>query len=429
VRRGALVLAGTAVAAFAALATPADAGVAGREALVDRPPALVERRVALMGTHLDLAVEAADRAAALAASELAVAAVEAAEARLSTWRDGGELARLNAAPAGRPVELSPALAAELGAALACSALTGGAFDPALGALAAAWGLRQGGRQPGGEELAAAREASGAALLGLAGGRAVRRHPDVAVDEGGFGKGAGLAAAVATLAADGRAERAVLDFGGQVTVWERRPGEVAKVAVGVADPRERGVAAAVLSIDGGSVATSGNGERGIVAGGVRRGHLLDPRTGEPAPDRGSLTVWVADRAPVPGGAALGPAAHALLADCLSTGLYVLGPETAVEWASRRPGIEVLALAPDGRGGVAGRASAGLAGRIAAVGRGVRVDVETCGEAGSEALRAGVPAPENETRAAVATLVGSGPSALPNPSPEGRPAGAGSEEEYR
>ena len=400
-------------------------GEAGSEGTLAR----VERRVALMGTHLDLAVEASDRAAALAASEVAVTAVEAAEARLSTWTTDSELARLNAAPPDTPVELSPELAAELAAALTCAELTAGAFDPTLGALAGAWGLRQGGREPGAEELSAARAASGAALLELAEGRAVRRHPGVAVDEGGFGKGAGIAVALAALAADGRAERAVLDFGGQVALWERRPGGRPGVVVGVADPQRRPLAAAVLSIDGGSVATSGNGERGIVAGGVRRGHLLDPRAGEPAPDWGSLTVWVAAWAPVPGGAALGPAGHALFADCLSTGLYVLGPEKAIEWASRRPGVEVLVLAPDGRGGVVGLATAGLAGRVEPVGHRVRVDVETRGKTGNETLRAATGLPETKTRAAVATLVGSGPSALPNPSPVGSPAGAGSEEEYR
>jgi len=418
-----------AVAALVCLVATAPA--AGAE-----EPAVVERRVALMGTELRLAVEAADRAAALAASELAVAAVEAAEARLSTWRDDSELARLHAAPAGKPFPLSPELAAELGAALACAEATGGAFDPTLGAVAAAWGLRRGGRQPAAGELAAARAASGASLLAVADGRAVRRHPGLAVDEGGFGKGAGIAAAVAALAADGRAGRAVLDFGGQVTVWTRRPGEAEEDAagfhhglLGVADPRERGSVAARLSIDGGSVATSGNGERGIVAGGLRRGHLLDPRTGEPAPDRGSVTVWVADRAPAPGAAGLGPAAHALFADCLSTGLYVLGPEAALAWASRWPGIEILVLAPDGRGGVAGRASAGWAGRLEAVGERVRIDVQPRGTMDDAALRAAARSPGEETRAAVATLAGSGPSALPNPSPQGSPRGAGSEEEYR
>jgi len=66
-----------------------------------------------MGTEATVRVEASDREAALAASEAAVRALEAAEARLSTWTDDSELARLNLAPVGEPVALSPELAAEL----------------------------------------------------------------------------------------------------------------------------------------------------------------------------------------------------------------------------------------------------------------------------------------------------------------------------
>ena len=119
----------------------------------------VERRVMLMGTSLEIAVEAADRAAGLAASERAVAALEAAEARLSTWRDDTELARLNRAPVGEPAALSPALARDLAAARRCWQETEGAFDPGVGALVRAWGLRTGGAASGAERSGGRRTAS------------------------------------------------------------------------------------------------------------------------------------------------------------------------------------------------------------------------------------------------------------------------------
>src|SRR5262249_46612381 len=117
----------------------------------------------------------------------------------------------------------------------------------------------------------------------------------------------------------------------------------------------------LAIDGGSVATSGTSDGGIEVQGRRYGHLLDPRTGRPAPDFGSLTVWAADP---------------LQADCLSK-LYVLGPERAVAWAAAHPGVEVLALVPRGGGGQGGQrlqalASRGLAGRLTAVAPGVEIE---------------------------------------------------------
>jgi thiamine biosynthesis lipoprotein len=289
----------------------------------------------LMGTALDLEIEAADRPAGLAASERAVEALEAAEARLSTWREDTELARLNRTPVGEPRALSPALARELQAARRCWEETGGAFDPGVGALVRAWGLRTGGRIPAPAEL---REANGVSGLRLREDVAIREK-DLLLEEGGWGKGAALVDALKALKRYGVA-RASLDLGGQVAVlgggWE----------VPVADPRRRDRSVALLTVDGGSVSTSGNSEHGFETGGKRYGHILDPRTGEPAPDFGSLTVWTADP---------------LRADCLSTGLYVMGPERALAWAATHPGVEVLVLRTDG-GRLRALASPGLRGRL-------------------------------------------------------------------
>lgn len=305
------------------------------------PMERVERRVMLMGTSLDVEIEAPSREAGLAASERAVEALEAAEARLSTWRDDSELARLNQAPPGEPRALSPELARELGAARRCWEETERAFDPGVGALVRAWGLRSGGRLPSPEDRRAAL-ASSIRDLRLEPGRvAVRERPELILEEGAFGKGAGLGDALAALTEAG-VSRAALDLGGQVAVlgggW----------TVPVADPRRRDRSVLALAIDGGSVSTSGNGEH--------PGHLLDPRTGGPAPDFGSLTVWTADP---------------LRADCLSTGLYVLGPERALEWAASHPGVEVLVLRPDGNR-LRALASPGLKSRLKVLDPRVEID---------------------------------------------------------
>jgi thiamine biosynthesis lipoprotein len=302
----------------------------------------VERRVVLMGTVLEIEVEAPDRASALAASEKAVKAVEAAEARLSTWRDDTELARLNRAPVGERFPLSDHLAAELSAARRCWQETGGAFDPAVGPLVKAWGLRTGGHKtPSPAELAAAVAASRMDGLRLEEGAAVRERADLVLEEGGFGKGAGLDDAVAALAADPAVSRATLNFGGQVAVFSRRPDSW---TVPVAHPRQRERPVAELTVGKGSVSTSGTSEHGR--------HILDPRTGEPAPEIGSVTVWTDG---------------ALTADCLSTGLYVMGPEAAMRWAETHPDVEVLILRGDGEA----LATPGLKGNLKALDPTVRV----------------------------------------------------------
>ncbi len=352
----AAIVGGTAVATTTVPATPPEAGT-------------VERHLAMMGTSLAVVVEADRRATALAASERAVAALEATEARLSTWRDDSELARLNRAPADRPVAISPELAADLAAARRCWRETGGAFDPTVGALAAAWGIRAGGRTPSAAELRTARAATGMAAVALGGEAAAtatvtRGLPGLVFDEGGFGKGAGLDRALAALAAPG-VERTWLDLGGQVAVADfagvaAGPNETGRAThwrLAVADPADRDRPAVALAIDGGSVATSGTAERGR--------HLLDPRRGRPAADFGSLTVW---------------APSAVEADCLSTGLYALGAGQALTWAAARPGVEVMVLARRG-GRLVARATAGLAGRLAPLAPEVGIEIVAEGGAGT------------------------------------------------
>lgn len=311
----------------------------------DRPdrmdPVRIERHLTLMGTTLMIAVEAGDRPAALAASEKALKALQAAETRLSTWRKDTELARLNDAAVDDPVNLSPELAKELEGVRRWWKATQGAFDPGIGKLSEIWGLRSGGKKPPRALLRRVTDIPGLEALGLEGPTAVRRHPGLSIDEGGFGKGAGLDDAIRMLK-DTEATAAMINLGGQVALF----GAGKTVRFEVADPSDRRRAALTLTIDRGALATSGNSERGLVIGQRAYSHILDPRSGMPVPDFGSLTVWAED---------------ALAADCLSTGLYVLGPEKALEWATNHEGIEILVLESSDEG-LKARATSGLRGRI-------------------------------------------------------------------
>ena len=272
---------------------------------------VVHRQVETMGTVLWIEVEAEDRLSGLEASEEVMRQVEAAEARLSTWTQESELSQLLTSEAGKRVELTPLLAEELAAARRVAGLTRGAFEPSVGVLSRAWGLRTGGRTPSELEIERARGQCGADLWELDGRFAVRRSAAVVLDEGGFGKGAALDQALKALASKS-VTGATLNLGGQLAFLG-----TAEQSVPVADPLNRGVTLIELKVRGGSVATSANTERA--------GHILDPRTGHPAADFGSVTVWAQD---------------ALSADALSTGLFVLGPDAGLELVEHIKGVEAV-----------------------------------------------------------------------------------------
>ncbi|MEO8053982.1 MAG: FAD:protein FMN transferase [Acidobacteriota bacterium] len=271
------------------------------------------RHLAVMGTSLALAVSAPTRDLALDASEAAVRAVERAEALLSTWRDDTPLARLNAAAPGDQTPATPELFRLLKNLLEWSKRSGGAFDPTVAPLARVWGLRSGGRIPTAAELLEARRSTGPSLIAFRESSLSlsRLDPAAGIDEGAWGKGWALDRAAGAARGAGAASF-VLDLGGQVLA----SGE--ETAVAVVHPRDRARTVATIRLRNASASTSGNSERGLVVNGRRVGHLLDPRTGDPAPDFGSVTVV---------------APTGLVADILATAMFVLGPKDGLALSER------------------------------------------------------------------------------------------------
>jgi thiamine biosynthesis lipoprotein len=209
--------------------------------------------------------------------------------------------------------------------------TGGAFDPAVGSLIEAWGLREGGRSPSPAALAQARGDAGLEHLVVRPDpcRVVRRRP-VILDAGGFGKGEAIDRVVETVLAN-QAGEWMMDLGGQIAA-DAGGGEPWGVAL--AHPRRRDEAALELRLETGSLATSGGSVRDLEVRGRTVGHILDPRTGRPVSRSAAVTVWHES---------------ALAADVLSTALYVMGVDDGLAWAEGRQ-IAACFLVP-GRAGSA------------------------------------------------------------------------------
>jgi thiamine biosynthesis lipoprotein len=193
--------------------------------------------------------------------------------------------------------------------------TEGAFDPAVGALIDAWDLRGEGRQPAQVEISEALGNSGLGKLELR-ECSVERTADVRFDAGAFGKGAALSRILAESEVI-LSRPWLINFGGQIVVSGLPPGRTSW-DVDLAAPGESPGYGSLVRFQKGSIATSGSFLRDRWVGGVRIGHILDPRTGRPAAFAGSVTVWHEDP---------------LVADILSTALFVMGPRKGLPWAER------------------------------------------------------------------------------------------------
>ncbi len=247
---------------------------------------IVQRARYLMGTVCEVALSGpgADRQA-----ELAFAEAERVESLLSTWSNDSELARVNR----RESRPGPELAALLAVAENWRLRTEGAFDPRVGDLVILWRTRLDGAIP---TAAAIRDALTA-----------RTDPNsLRYEEGGFGKGYALDRMLAGITAD----QAMIDFGGQIAVRGR-------FRVSIADPSNRSRPVVALMLADASISTSSGSEKTFEVAGRRFSHIIDPRSGEALPPRGSVSVIADD---------------ALTADILSTALYVMGEDDGLRWAA-------------------------------------------------------------------------------------------------
>jgi thiamine biosynthesis lipoprotein len=274
----------------------------------------ISRAAYLMGTRATLLTFDADRPRGVARLDGLLRVLEDTESELSTWRSDSLITRLNEAEPGIPARV-PAAVCDLFAELEhWTRETSRAFDPAVGALIAAWGINGQPRVPSPSEILNAVSASGWNRLGFDRERCtVSRRAGAAIDVGGFGKGEALDRAERQAGADGA--RWLIDLGGQVTVSGSPPG-ASGWSVDVAHPLQRATPIMTLSFSSGSLATSGGSERDAVVRGRRVGHIIDPRSGQPAPFAGSVVVWHE---------------RGLVADILSTALYVMGLEEGLRWA--------------------------------------------------------------------------------------------------
>lgn len=276
--------------------------------------AAIWRQSYLMGTRATLAVATTDRAAGLTQLELMLQRLEAADRELSTWRPDSQLSQLNRHPVGHRWPAPSRLCQWLGAVADWHRQTEGAFDPAVGALTSPAGASTATRVGFSHLLFEPRDC------------AVTRQRDVKLDAGGFGKGAALDDVRRTLGA--RSHPWLIDLGGQVAV--SGVPQSGPWTVDIAHPLDRTRAVAQLDLARGSLAVSGGSERDRVVDGVRVGHILDPRSGQPIARAESVIVWHA---------------NALAADALSTALFVMGSEAGLAWADRH-GVAACFIVPVG-----------------------------------------------------------------------------------
>jgi thiamine biosynthesis lipoprotein len=284
----------------------------------------------MMGTYLRVTIVGAPRPAAEAAANAAFAAVADVDSLLSIYKPESDFSRVNRAAGVETLAVSGQTMEVLEASRRFYVMTEGAFDPSVGPLMRLWKLQDEGRVPEPAEIDSTLRLIGYSKVHIdPSSRNVYLPAGMRLDSGGVGKGYAADIARATLARHG-ITRCMVDLGGNLAVLGRGPTR-GNWAVGIRNPLHRDLLIGSLEITDMAVATSGQYEQYFIRDGTRYGHIVDPRNGMPANGMLSATVLAAD---------------ATTTDCLSTGVFVLGPDRGMALVEQLPGIEAIIVLDPG-----------------------------------------------------------------------------------
>lgn len=234
-----------------------------------------------------------------------------------------ELCSLTAHPA-TAIAVSPLLFEAVRFAVHIADVSGGAFDPTLGATLQQRGFNREHRTGATANVMveAAADVSYRDIAIDAEQHTITLRRPLLLDLGAVAKGLAIDLAARELQAAGSY---AIDAGGDLylggTNGERQPW-----SIGIRHPRKPGECIAAVQVSDQAVCTSGDYERvaGPPAGGHHEHHIVDPRTGSSPATVASVTVI---------------APSAMLADALATAAFVLGPDDGLALLER---LEVAGL---------------------------------------------------------------------------------------
>ncbi|MEZ6148493.1 MAG: FAD:protein FMN transferase [Pirellulaceae bacterium] len=306
----------------------ADASVAPRSAIAQST--VTRREVMMMGTSFVFVVDA-EPELGIQAIQSAIKRLRELESEVSSWRPDSDISRLNAQAGISPVDVGQDGLELLRLAKELHALTAGTFDVTIGPVWDLWPFRDAKLPlPTKQQLQNALPLVDASKIELnaANSTAFLPLPGMRVNLGAVGKGYAARLAIDAMRGLG-VERAAVSAGGDLCLLGRRTD--GPWVVGLEHPRWTGRVMEQFVAGDIAVATSSNSQRHVVRDNQSYGHILDPRTGQPATQSQSVTILTADPA---------------RADAFATAVFVMGPQEGLAWVERQAGVEALIIDHDG-----------------------------------------------------------------------------------
>ncbi len=246
------------------------------------------------------------------------------------WSVTDENSEIFALNHGKRSEVSPMTAEIVSFALEMSQKTGGALDPTIYPVLAAWGFTTDeNRVPSDEEISELLKLVGYEKAAVSGNE-ITLEDGMMLDLGAVAKGYATARAAEILSQHG-VKSALVNFGGNVLAYGSKP-DGSDWKIGVKDPADDGIVG-IISISDKTAVTSGKYKRFFTApDGTVYGHIIDPKTGYPADnDLLSATIIAEDGA---------------FCDAMSTAIFVMGKSSAEDFWRAVGGFDMILITKDG-----------------------------------------------------------------------------------
>ncbi len=267
---------------------------------------------------------------------------------MSTYKPNSEISTFNRSAVGEPTSVSAPTIDVLELSNELALFTGGAFDPSVGPLVEAWGFGTGGTPeelPTAELLASLQERVGLAQISIDknAGTLTKIAEGVELDLSAVAKGYASDRVGSSLENLGLS-RYMAEIGGEIRVAGlNQHGEPWRLAIerppasnlDSSSPARFLAPQAIIELDAGALATSGDYRNFYEKDGRRYSHTIDPSTGEPVTHKGASVSVVSDTCAE--------------ADALATALLVMGPTRGMSFAKTHD-IAALFVAYNDRGGL-------------------------------------------------------------------------------
>lgn len=210
--------------------------------------------------------------------------------------------------------------------------TDGAFDCTIAPVMEAWGFRSGNFCiPEAEELSELLQKVDSSKI-LIEGTEVSLPDGVSIDLGGIAKGY-TSHQIMEIYRENGITSGIVSLGGNVETLGTKPdGSLWRIAL--QDPENTEEYFAVLEVADRAIITSGGYQRNFIQDGEVYHHIIDPVTGFPA-QNGLISVTIVSK-------------DGTLADVLSTSLFVMGTEKAVNfWRQHKDEFDAVMMTEDRR----------------------------------------------------------------------------------